>query len=212
MTSFHEIRFPLDISTQARGGPERVTEIVVTSSGREQRNARRAHARRRYEAGYGVKSANALSQVMGFFEERRGRLYGFRWRDRSDYKSCAPTQEVSPFDQIIGMGDGATRSFPLIKTYGQDFAPYQRAIVKPVVGSVRVAVASVEWDKSTFDVDSTNGLVTFRVSHVPPQGAVVTAGFLFDVPVRFDTDYLEIDYAAFGTGGIPKIPLIEILL
>jgi len=212
MTSFHEIRFPLDISTQARGGPERLTEIVVTSSGREQRNARRAHARRRYEAGYGVKSANALSQVMGFFEERRGRLYGFRWRDRSDYKSCAPTQEVSPFDQIIGMGDGATRSFPLIKTYGQDFAPYQRAIVKPVAGSVRVAVAGVEWDKSTFDVDSTNGLVTFRVGHVPPQGAAVMVVFLFDVPVRCDTDYLEIDYAAFGTGGIPKIPLIEILL
>ena len=153
MTSFHEIRFPLDISTQARGGPERVTEIVVTSSGREQRNTRRAHARRRYEAGYGVKSANALSQVMAFFEERRGRLYGFRWRDRSDYKSCAPTQDVSPLDQVIGTGDGAMRSFQLIKTYGQDFAPYQRAILKPVVGSVRVAVAGVEWDKSTFDVD-----------------------------------------------------------
>jgi uncharacterized protein (TIGR02217 family) len=212
MTSFHEIRFPLDISTQARGGPERVTEIVVTSSGREQRNARRAHARRRYEAGYGVKSANALSQVMAFFEERRGRLYGFRWRDRSDYKSCAPTQDISPLDQIIGTGDGAMRSFQLIKTYGQDFAPYQRAIVKPVAGSVRVAVAGVEWDKSTFDIDVTKGLLTFRVGHVPPQGAAVTAGFLFDVPVRFDTDYLEIDYAAFGTGGIPKIPLIEILL
>jgi uncharacterized protein (TIGR02217 family) len=212
MTSFHEIRFPLDISTQARGGPERVTEIVVTSSGREQRNARRAHARRRYEAGYGVKSANALSQVMAFFEERRGRLYGFRWRDRSDYKSCAPTQDVSPLDQIIGTGDGATRNFQLTKTYGQDFAPYRRAIVKPVAGSVRVAVAGVEWDKRAFDVDCTNGLVTFRVGHVPPQGAAVTAGFLFDVPVRFDTDYLEIDYAAFGTGGIPKIPLIQILL
>jgi uncharacterized protein (TIGR02217 family) len=149
---------------------------------------------------------------MAFFEERRGRLYGFRWRDRSDYKSCAPTQDISPLDQIIGTGDGAMRSFQLIKTYGQDFAPYQRAIVKPVAGSVRVAVAGVEWDKSTFDIDVTNGLITFRVGHVPPQGAAVTAGFLFDVPVRFDTDYLEIDYAAFGTGGIPKIPLIEILL
>ncbi|MEN9709239.1 MAG: hypothetical protein RIQ68_1647 [Pseudomonadota bacterium] len=212
MSGFHEVRFPLDVSTQARGGPERMTEIVVTSSGREQRNARRAHARRRYEAGYGVKSAAALSQVLAFFEERRGRLYGFRWRDRSDYKSCAPMQDVSPLDQTIGTGDGATRGFPLVKTYGQDFAPYQRRIVKPVAGSVRIAVAGVELDKSFFDVDGTTGLVTFRADHVPPQGAVVTAGYLFDVPVRFDTDYLEIDYAAFGTGGIPKIPLIEILL
>ena len=212
MSVFHEVRFPLDISTQARGGPERVTEIVVTSSGREQRNARRAHARRRYEAGYGVKSAIALSQVLAFFEERRGRLYGFRWRDRSDYKSCAPTQDVSPLDQNIGAGDGVMRSFQLIKTYGQDFAPYQRAIVKPVAGSVRLAVAGVEWTKSTFDVDDTSGLVIFKVGNVPPKNAAVTAGFLFDVPVRFDTDYLEIDYAAFGTGGIPNIPLIEILL
>lgn len=212
MNGFHEVRFPLDVSTQARGGPERVTEIVVTSSGREQRNARRAHARRRYEAGYGVKSATSLSQVLAFFEERRGRLYGFRWRDRSDYKSCAPTQEISPLDQKIGTGDGVMRCFPLIKTYGQDFAPYQRRIVKPVSGSVRMAVGGVECDKSFFDADSSTGLVSFHIDHVPPQGAAITAGYLFDVPVRFDTDYLEIDYAAFGTGGIPKIPLIEILL
>ena len=212
MNGFHEVRFPLDVSTQARGGPERVTEIVVTSSGREQRNARRAHARRRYEAGYGVKSATSLSQVLAFFEERRGRLYGFRWRDRSDYKSCAPTQEISALDQKIGTGDGVMRCFPLIKTYGQDFAPYQRRIVKPASGSVRMAVDGIECDKSFFDADSSTGLVNFNPDHVPPQGAAITAGYLFDVPVRFDTDYLEIDYAAFGTGGIPKIPLIEILL
>ena len=212
MNGFHEVRFPLDVSTQARGGPERVTEIVVTSSGREQRNARRAHARRRYEAGYGVKSATSLSQVLAFFEERRGRLYGFRWRDRSDYKSCAPTQEISAFDQKIGTGDGVMRCFPLFKTYGHDFAPYQRRIVKPVSGSVRMAVDGIECDKSFFDADSSIGLVSFHIDHVPPQGAAITAGYLFDVPVRFDTDYLEIDYAAFGTGGIPKIPLIEILL
>jgi uncharacterized protein (TIGR02217 family) len=212
MNGFHEVRFPLDVSTQARGGPERVTEIVVTSAGREQRNARRAHARRRYEAGYGVKSAAALSQVLAFFEERRGRLCGFRWRDRSDYKSCAPSQDVSPLDQKIGTGDGVTRCFQLIKTYGQDFVPYQRRIAKPVAASVRIAVAGVELDKVFFDVDGTSGLVTFHDDHVPPKGAQVTAGYLFDVPVRFDTDYLEIDYAAFGTGGIPNIPLIEILL
>lgn len=211
MSAFHEIRFPLDVSAQARGGPERFTEIIVTGSGREQRNARRAHSRRRFEAGYGVKSLAALAIVIAFFEERRGRLYGFRWRDRADFKSCEPSQEVSPLDQAIGMGDGVIRTFALVKTYGSQFAPYIRRICKPVAGSVRLAIAGQETGSQHLDVDTAIGVVTFHVGHVPAAGASVTAGFLFDVPVRFDTDYLEIDHAAMGTGGIPKIPLIEIL-
>ena len=134
MSGFHDVRFPLDVSAQARGGPERFTEIVVTGSGREQRNARRAHSRRRYEAGSGVKSATALANVIAFFEERRGQLYGFRWRDRADYKSCATSQDVSAQDQMIGTGDGVTRVFQLVKIYGSRFAPYSRRITKPVAG------------------------------------------------------------------------------
>jgi uncharacterized protein (TIGR02217 family) len=53
-------------------------------------------------------------------------------------------------------------------------------------------------------------VVTFLPGHVPGVGAAVTAGFLFDVPVRFDTDYLEVDLSAFAAGAIPSIPLIEI--
>ena len=78
---------------QRPGGPERRTEIVTLGSGRERRNARWAHARRRYDAGYGVTTLDALHEVIAFFEERRGRLYGFRWRDRADWKSCAPSQK-----------------------------------------------------------------------------------------------------------------------
>jgi uncharacterized protein (TIGR02217 family) len=89
MDGFHEVRFPLDISLRGSGGPERKTDIVTLGSGREQRNARWARSRRRYEAGYGVKTLAALSSVIAFFEERRGRLYGFRWRDRSDSSFCS---------------------------------------------------------------------------------------------------------------------------
>ncbi len=84
MTAFHEILFPLDIALKSAGGPQRRTDVVVLGSGAEERNARWAHSRRRYDAGYGVKTFEALSQVVAFFEERRGRLYGFRWRDRLD--------------------------------------------------------------------------------------------------------------------------------
>jgi uncharacterized protein (TIGR02217 family) len=210
MTGFHEILFPLDIALRSAGGPERRTEIVSFGSGREQRNARWAHSRRRYDAGYGVKTLEALQAVVSFFEERRGQLYGFRWRDRLDHSSSAPGAPLSPLDQGIGIGDGATASFALLKTYGAAYAPYQRPIAKPVAGSVRVAVGGVEQSASAFGCDPTTGVVSFLPGHIPANGAAVTAGFLFDVPVRFDTDYLEVDLSAFAAGAIPKIPLVEI--
>jgi len=211
MSGFHEILFPLDIALRSAGGPERRTEIVAFGSGREQRNARWAHSRRRYDAGYGVKTFDALQQVVAFFEERRGQLYGFRWRDRLDHSSAEGAAAVTPFDQTIGASDGAQFSFQLVKTYGGTFAPYARPIAKPVPGSVRVAVGGVEMAVETdFTVDMATGEVMFLPGHVPPPGAAITAGFLFDVPVRFDTDYLEVDLSAFNAGAIPKIPLVEI--
>jgi uncharacterized protein (TIGR02217 family) len=212
MSDFHEIRFPLDVSTRGSGGPERRTEIVTLGSNREARNARWAHSRRRYEAGYGVKSLAQLAQVIEFFEERRGRLYGFRWRDRADFASCPPGATPSPTDQSLGTGNGTQATFQLVKKYGGAFAAYTRLIAKPVVGSVRVAVNGVEKTPPQISVDATTGTVTFAPGHIPPAGAAVTAGFEFDVPVRFDTDFLEIDMQAFEAGVIPKIPIIEIAL
>jgi len=209
--AFHDVLFPLDVSLRSAGGPERRTEVVALGSGREERNARWAHSRRRYDAGYGVKSLDALSAVIAFFEERRGRLYGFRWRDRLDQSSGAPGAAVTPLDQTLGAGDGAQAAFQLVKRYGGPHAPYERAIDKPVEGSVRVAVDGVEMRAAEhFTCDATSGRVTFLSGHVPAEGAVLTAGFLFDVPVRFDTDYLEVDLSGFAAGAIPRIPLIEI--
>ena len=211
MTAFHEVLFPLDIALKSAGGPQRRTDVVVLGSGAEERNARWAHSRRRYDAGYGVKTFDALSQVIAFFEERRGRLYGFRWRDRLDNCSAAPDAAVSATDQAIGTGDGAANTFQLVKTYGSLYSPYQRPIVKPVAGSVRVTVAGTEaTEASDFTVDATTGLVTFLAGHIPAVGAVVTAGFMFDEPVRVDTDYLEVDLAAFAAGAIPRSPQVEI--
>jgi uncharacterized protein (TIGR02217 family) len=210
MTDFHEVRFPLDVSLHGRGGPERRTEIVTLGSNQESRNARWAQSRRRYEAGYGVKTLAQLASVLDFFEERRGRLYGFRWRDRLDSASCPPGMEPTSLDQTIGVGDGAQSVFQLTKVYGGSFAPYARSIVKPVPETVRIAVDGVE--KTTqVAIDATTGAVTFAATAPPDPGAVITAGFLFDTPVRFDADYLEIDIDSFAAGAIPKIPIIELL-
>ncbi|MDQ0509751.1 DUF2460 domain-containing protein [Ancylobacter amanitiformis] len=211
MPAFHETLFPLDIALGAAGGPERATEIVTTLTGREERNTRLHHSRRRWDAGYGVTSLAQLSAVVAFFEERRGRLYGFRWRDRLDHASAAPGAGVTPFDQNLGTGDGERAAFTLAKAYGGAHAPYVRPIAKPVAGSVRVAINGAERVVGEhFTLDATTGTVTFLAGHVPGAGASVTAGFLFDVPVRFDTDFLEVNLTAFEAGAIPRIPILEI--
>ena len=207
---FHDTRFPLTISRGATGGPERRTDVVVLGSGGEERNARWADSRRSYNAGYGVKSLDDLHAVLAFFEERRGRLHGFRWRDPLDHKSCAPERTPSALDQTLGAGTGTRSTFDLSKTYGAAFAPHTRRITKPVAGSVLIAVNGIIEPASTHSIDHATGTITFLAGHLPPLGQPVSAGFEFDVPVRFDTDKLEVSMTGFRSGAIPSIPLVEI--
>ncbi|MBI2720357.1 MAG: DUF2460 domain-containing protein [Rhizobiales bacterium] len=206
--AFDDIRFPTAISRGATGGPERRTEIVVLGSGAEERNSRWAHSRRRYNAGFGIKSLDQLHEVLGFFEERRGRLHGFRWKDHADFKSGAPLATISALDQVIGAGDGTTASFQLVKTYGSGLRDYSRPITKPVAGTAVVAVNGVA--TSFFTVNTLTGVVTFTAGHIPAGGAVITAGFEFDVPARFDTDEIRINLTGFAVGDIPEIPVLEL--
>jgi uncharacterized protein (TIGR02217 family) len=206
--AFHEVRFPTGIGFGSSGGPERRTQIVTLASGREARNATWADSRRRYNAGYGVRGIDDLHAAIAFFEARAGRLHGFRFKDWTDYRSCAPGVASGPGDQVLGTGDGTATGFDLIKTYASGGQSYVRMIAKPVTGSVRVAVAGVELAAGAFAVDAASGRVSLM--QAPAAGAAVTAGFEFDVPVRFDTDFLDIDLTAFRAGQIPSIPLVEI--
>ncbi len=206
--TFHEIRFPTAIAFHSTGGPERRTEIVTLGSGFEERNGVWANSRRRYDVGTGVKTLDDVHAVIAFFEARLGRLTGFRFKDFTDFKSCAPGAEISPLDQPVGLGDGETRSFRLFKRYVSGPSGWSRTISKPVADTVRVALAGVE--TTGFGIDTTTGIVTFDTA--PALGAEITAGFEFDVPVRFDTDVLSINLANFRAGEIPSIPLVEIRL
>ena len=210
-SDFHEVRFPLDVALRGSGGPSRLTEIVTLASGREHRNSRWADSRRRYDAGFGIRTLDALHAVLSFFEERRGRLYGFRYRDRVDARSGPPSGPIAATDQVLGLGDGTTRVFQLAKTYGTGPMPYRRTITKPVAESVRVAVNGLVVPGAQVACDATTGRLTFAATAVPAPGQRVTAGFTFDVPVRFDSDDLNVDLSAFSAGEIPKVPLIEIV-
>ncbi|MDH4440230.1 MAG: DUF2460 domain-containing protein [Rhizobium sp.] len=208
--AFHEQRFPLRLSLTSSGGPGRQTDIVSLSNGSEARNRRWRFSRRRYDVGSALRSVADLYAVLEFFEARGGQLHGFRLRDPVDFCSARPGEGVTALDQWVGTGDGVTAGFQLVKAYGDGAAVERRPVVKPVAGSVRIAVDGVEREDG-FVLDVTTGIVTFEAGHLPADGAEIRAGFDYDVPVRFDTDRIEINLDAFRAGRIPSIPLIEVI-
>lgn len=206
---FHEIRYPANLSFGSTGGPERRTEIVTLANGFEERNTPWANSLHRFDAGSGLRSLDDLSELIAFFEGRMGPLYGFRWKDWSDYKSGLPSAVVSETDTAIGRGDGVNRVFQLQKIYLSGPSNYARPITKPVAGTVKLAVAGLlKVAEAECTCDATTGLVTFAVA--PDIDALVTAGFEFDVPVRFDTDRIAISVASFQAGEVPDVPVTEV--
>lgn len=209
--AFHEVRFPATLSFGSLGGPERRTEIVAMVSGYEERNTPWAHGRRRFDAGMGLRSLDDLAEVVAFFEARAGQLHGFRWKDWTDFKSCPPSQLVAFDDQALGQGDGAQKLFPLVKSYASGPGFYSRPITKPVAGTVRVGLGGMEKALGQgVEIEIQSGLLRFDTA--PAKGVMVTAGFEFDVPVRFDTDCIQISVTSFEAGEVPQIPVIEVRL
>ena len=199
--SFHDVVFPSRLAFGASGGPERRVEIVRLASGLEQRNARWSRSRRRYTISTGIKSFADLHNLLEFFEERGGPLNAFRFLDPVDHGSVPPGEAIAPTDRAIGAGDGETVEFRLSLGEG-------RLVTKPIEGTVRVAVDGVELPGAEYTVDPLTGVVTLE--NAPAAEAVVTAGFEFHVPVRFDNAHLALTQTAFAAGEIPDIQLVEV--
>lgn len=207
--AFHEVRFPANLSFGSVGGPERRTEIVTLQNGFEERNSPWAHSRRRYDAGVGLRSLDDVERLIAFFEARVGQLHAFRWKDWSDFKSCPASRDVDFEDQLLGIGDGVTTQFQLAKTYRSGGFDYVRPIRKPVDGTVQVGLKGSHRSETVhYEVDLTTGVITFF--DAPASGARVTAGFEFDVPVRFDTDGIQVSVQSFGAGDLPQVPVVEV--
>ncbi|MGJ8594912.1 phage distal tail protein, Rcc01695 family [Sulfitobacter sp.] len=206
---FHEVQFPTDLSFGALGGPQRRVDVVTLANGFEERNTPWAHSRRVYDAGLGLRSLDDVENVIAFYEARFGQMYGFRWKDWSDFKSGKPSVAINRQDQQIALGDGVTTTFQLIKTYRSGGHVYERPITKPVRGSVLIAVEQDDkLDTIDYTVDDTTGLITF--TNPPDPDTRVFAGYEFDVPVRFDSDSLLTNIASFNAGQVPDIPVREV--
>lgn len=215
--SFHETRFPTDIGLGSAGGPGFDTNVIATDSGVEQRVARLAKPRGRWNAGYGIRTHDQLAIVRTFYIARQGVAYGFRFKDWADYATTVhhrtyDTAEItSDTDVLIGAGDGVKKTFQLVKTYTEAAVTRTRTITKPVAGKVKVSLDDVP-QPTGWTVDSTTGILTFTAA--PGAGVSVKAGFEFDVPVRFGEevdDVLSASIDSFSSGGILDIPLVEIV-
>lgn len=200
MIAFHEVQFPTDISYGSQGGPEWTTEVIVLGTGYEQRNQLWTYPRERWDVAYGVKERDDLVMLLDFFMARKGRLHGFRFKNHNDY-TTGTTQ------QPIGMGDNNKTTFQLIKRYSSGSYNTDRKIVKPIETTVEVYVNGQAI--SNWSVDDTTGIVT--IIPAPSAGSPVTATFEFDVPMRFDADFLPVSLATYEAGSAAA-PLVELKL
>lgn len=193
--SFKNVRLPEQVSLGAVGGPGFKTTILETASGHEFRNIDWSKVRGRWNVGFQREhSENEI--VIKFFYAMSGRAYGFRFKDWSDYES----------DSVIGWGDGATKVFQASKTYQVESVAYTRELTRLVPGTVQVYVDNVLQTVGV-SVDTDTGKVTF--SNAPAQDLPVRLTCEFDVPVRFDTDNLNVTMITKYASQIDA-PLIEI--
>ena len=202
MQDFDDVLFPLEIGREAVVTAAFSTNVVTTLSGHERRNSDWSDARLSYDVGPGLRGEQELGVLLDFFRARRGAAIGFRFTDPFDFSSNAMTGEPGMLDQVIGAGNGLQTGFPLLKSYGA--GGQIRRITRPRAG-VLVATngaANADWTLTE------DGVVQFATA--PDVGAVITAGFIFDVPVRFADDRIEVARATFGAGDMPSVPLIEI--
>ena len=206
--SFHEVRLPARLAFGCTGGVERRTEVVTLASGFERRSSPWAHGRRRYLIATAARPLDDAAALVAFFEARRGRLYGFRFRDPADCRSGPPSRAPLADDQALGIGDGTRTVFQLLKAYGSGETAVSRIIAKPVAGSVVLAVGDVALAPAAFSLEATTGRVTLATP--PAPGAMVSAGFEFDTPVRFDTDRIDITHEGFDAARIGACALVEV--
>ncbi len=196
--SFLEIRFPESIAFNSSSILEFNTTIIKSKNGYEQRNINWNTNKMKFNIINGIKTKAELDEVITFFRNVRGAGYGFRFKDWTDYQVD---------NQYLGLGDGVTKKFQLIKSYKiSDNIIYYRKITKPVISSVRVFINDIE--SKDFNIDLTTGLITLNT--VPEIDSIIKANFEFDVPVRFENDIMEITMNSINSGNVKEIILTEI--
>ncbi|GAA4026905.1 hypothetical protein GCM10022281_01910 [Sphingomonas rosea] len=202
VNTFEDVDFPLELGLKAEVCACFSTTVSTSTAGFEQRNVNWSQSRLRFDVGPGVRSVGDLQTLLRFFRAMRGNATAFRFRDPLDHSTTADNAAPLATDVTIGIGDGSSLNFPLSILYGSGEL---RRITRPVAASLRIAIDGSEtgaW--SLLD----KGIIEFE--QPPTAGALITAGFLFDVPVRFEQEQLAVSQTTHLAGEAKAIPLIEV--
>ena len=208
---FHDVRLQDIVNIRAGGSLEYSTQILTTASGFEHRNGRWAQPRRRYELHFGTRRIGELRAISRFFRARKGRLHGFLWRDQLDYRSHNRASGTQATDQPMRRLRADGRVWAFYKGLRQaPTHPKFRRIFKPLAASVRLAHRGQLISPAQYAVHAAEGVIVFAAAHARTED--VTAGFDFDVPVRFDADQLEIQLTSSAAGTCAPLALVELRL
>lgn len=198
--SIDDIQFPPQIAYGATGGPMFSTDVIVNSSGFEQRNANWTASLNKYDVSTGLKSPTDLNTLIAFFRGRQGRLRGFRFKDFADFQINA---------QTIATADGIVTAYQIVKTYVSGTQTYTRKITRPVSGTV--TGVTFNGVPKTEGVGFTINYATGILTQTPAVAGPIVIGYIeFDVPARFDTDDMQTTVEGFETHVWHNIPVIEV--
>lgn len=203
--TFHDVQFPPVIAQGAQIIPGFSTAVATSSGGREQRIGNWAFPRRRYNVGTGLQRRSDTAALLAFFLARHGRLYGFRFKDWSDYAVSR---------QAIGATGGGDATWQIYKSYNSGPSTVDRIITRPVSGSVQVWVDGVSIalgaGAGQFQVDLSTGVLTLGATLAGTTGQVIEAACEFDVPARFDSDDIALTQRSHEIGEWPDVPVLEL--
>lgn len=203
-----DVRLPEKWSKGSSGGPEFSTIRVPLASGEVDAEQRWADPLGRWEIAHNIKSPEDMAALQAFHRARRGSARPFLLKDWLDCTSAADGKSApTRLDQPLGTGDGVDTTFQLIKRYPDPVAPYDRPVRWPVAGTLLVAVDGV---LKTSGVAVNRGAGVVTLTPAPAAAAVITAGFEFDVPVRFAEDFLSVSWDTIASRSAGTVALEEV--
>jgi uncharacterized protein (TIGR02217 family) len=201
-------RFDVNISYGSKGGPNFNTTVFDGHGGIEQRGINWATAKGKWNVSQGIRDTTDMDLIRALFYAVNGKAIGFRFKDWGDFQMT--TENATP------VADGVNRVFKMQKTYTSGALSYVRRIFKPVSGSILVydngTLRAEGGATNQYTIDYTTGKITFGTAIVPVNTHIITVTGEYDLPVRFDTDALDVAQDSFQTETWSSIPLVELLL
>ena len=164
------------------------TAIVENFSGSETRSINWMQPLLKFNIGQKGCLNQELQQFIAFHEARKGTYQGFRFKDWSDYQ----------FNQVITLN--TNKQAQLFKTYTVESLSVKRPLIKIVTGTVSVFVNNILVTEG-WTLNYNTGVITFNEI---PAGTIQVSGE-FDVPVRFESDKIDLRFEAYESGTGDKI-------